>query len=269
MKKLTYLFVAGVLSFFTVSCDKNDTVDQQTEEATTVVTDENTTNVDASETDAIIDESFTLAASTQLRSATIADTLTYLNAGCPTITLDTISATKILTIDFGSSCTGKDGKVRSGKIIVKSSSFSKTNVARRITFDKYTVDNKQIAGSIYKVITYKLSGNRQAVVKDSLTFTFPGKGTATRYSDQTRVYAYNQMKTWGTVQFTGVKGNTVTKTVDAATPLVYKMLCRHIVSGIQVITFNNKKTVTIDYGDGTCDRKAIATDGTKTWEIKL
>lgn len=268
MKKLSYLIVAGALAVFATSCNKSEPVVSSQEETTTVVADENATEVTASEADAIVDEAFTLQAAGQLRSASTADTLTFLNTSCPTITLDTTKTVKTLTIDFGTSCTGKDGKIRSGKIIVTSTNFSKTNVDRKITFNAYKVNDKTISGSITKTITNRTLLTRQANVKDSISVTFPNAGTATRISDQTRIYRLASIETWGSVTFTGVKGNVITKTVSESTPLIYRMACRQIVKGIQVIT-RNAKTITIDFGDGTCDNEATATDGTKTWTIKL
>lgn len=279
MKKLSYLIFAGVLSCLLASCDKNETPANIANEDTTVIADENATEEVGTEIDAIIDESLTLSISaTQLRSAITNDSTNYLTS-CPIVSLDTVNTTKILTIDFGSECTGKDGKVRSGKIIVKSTSFSKTSVERITTFENYTVEGKKIEGSINKSITRMITAkSRLATITEDLSITFPdNKGTAHRIAKLTRMYEYglvnivrdDKITTWGTVEFTGIKGNKITKTVDQLTPLVYKIGCKRIVSGIQIITRSDKQTLTIDYGDGNCDNIATVTNGSKTWTINF
>lgn len=279
MKKFSLFIAVGMLTLSLGSCDKSEPVTNGQDENTTIVADEGTTEEVGTEVDAIVDEALTLSSSIQLKSATESDTLNYLTATCPIITLDTINTTKVLTIDFGTSCTGKDGKVRAGKIIVTCTNLFRLNVTRTCTFDNYTVDGKIIKGTINKTITRLISAkSRQATISENISVTFPNDGgTAYRKAELTRIYFYgwvdllrdDKITTWGTVEFTRINGNKITKTIDVTTPLVYKIVCRQIVSGTQVITRSDKKTLTINYGDGTCDREATVTDGISTWTIKL
>jgi len=222
--------------------------------------------------DEAVDSNFSL-----LKSATI-ESAAYLS-DCPVITINKTATPQVMTIDFGTSCTGKDGKIRSGKIIVTSTSFITFPSVRDKSFDNYYVDGKKIEGSIAKTITKDQENNiRTAVIKENITITFPdGEGKATRVADLTRQYqrntllnpADNQIVSWGTVEFTRISGVKVTKTITSADPLVFKVTCHHIVSGTVSVTTSNNRSWTINYGDGTCDNKATITIGDKTKEIKI
>ncbi len=283
MKKLSYLIVAGVLALFATSCSKSEepTTSAATAEPNeTIVADANATDHVSTEVDAIGDESLSVYSAGSLRSASATDSLSYLISGRYTITKDSTTTTKRLVINFGASgVTCKDGNVRSGKIIITTKNFSDIREARRITFANYKVDSLVIGGNITK--TFKTDSSsvvRLCTIKDSITVTFPTRGTATHISDLYRIYHYGLIDvtrvrwtaTWGTTRFVSAKGNTVTRAVDKTTPLIYRLACGHIVKGIEVIT-RNGKTVTIDYGNGLCDNKATATDNStgKSWTIKL
>lgn len=198
---------------------------------------------------------------------------------CPVITVNKTANPQVITIDFGTSCTGKDGKVRSGKIIVTSVSFTTFPSVRDKAFDNYTVDGKKVEGSVSKTITKDQENNiRTAVIKENITITFPdGAGKATRVANLTRQYqrntlanpADNQVISWGTVEFTRISGVKVTKTVSAADPLIFKVACHHIVSGTVSFSTSKDRSWTINYGDGTCDNKAILTIGNKSKEITI
>lgn len=226
--------------------------------------------------DLIVDEAVD-ANSSQLKSATITNTV-YLTE-CPTVTINNAVSPKVLTIDFGTSCTGKDGKIRSGKIIVTSESFTTFPSIRNKTFENYMVDGKKIQGSIIKTISKDQVNNiRTATIKENITIIFPGtEGTATRKASLTRQYqrgvigtaADNKIVSWGTVEFTRISGVKVTKTVTESKPLVYSVPCHHIVSGIVTVTTSINTSWSLDYGNGDCDNLATLTNGDKTKEIKI
>jgi hypothetical protein len=222
--------------------------------------------------DEAVDSNFSLLKSASIESAA------YLT-DCPVITVNKTATPQVITIDFGTACTGKDGKVRSGKIIVNSTSFNTFPSVRDKSFDNYFVDGKKIEGSVTKTITKDQENNiRTAVIKENITITFSdGEGKATRSANLTRQYqrngllnpADNQIVSWGTVEFTRISGLKVSKTINSADPLVFKVACHHIVSGTVSVTTSNNRSWTINYGDGSCDDKATLTIGDKTKEIKI
>jgi len=229
-----------------------------------------------SDVDIIADEAVTLNSS-QLKSGTIDNSL-YLSS-CTLVTLNTQSSPQTLTLDFGTGCTGKDGKVRSGKIIVTSVSFNTFPSVRMKTFDNFAVDGKSISGSIAKTILKDNVNNiRTATIQEDITIILPNnEGTAHRVADFTRQYQLNAMGvqddnkivSWGTFAFTRVSGVKVTKTVPVANPLVFSGACHHIVSGIVSFVTSTNHSWTIDFGDGTCDDKATLTIGTKSKIITI
>lgn len=224
--------------------------------------------------DLLADEALDLNQGT-LRSASI-DSSVFLN-DCPTVTVDETASPQTMTIDFGTSCTGKDGKVRSGQIIVTSTSFNTFPSVRTKTFDQFVVSGKEVEGSIVQTISQDHENNvRTAVIQENITIT-DGEGSVQRIANTTRRYRRNQpasrrdnvVISWGTVVLIRASGVILTKTTTPATPLVFKVSCHQIVRGIVSFATNNGRSWTIDYGNGDCDRKATLTNGEKTKVINL
>jgi hypothetical protein len=213
----------------------------------------------------------------QLKSGTVGNSA-YLS-NCAMISVNTNTSPQVLTIDFGTSCTGNDGKVRSGRIVVTSDAFNASPSTRNKGFENYVVDGKKISGSVVKTILKDQDNNtRPATIQEDITIGLSnGEGTAHRVAGITRQYFLNslgvqddnQVKTWGTVEFTRQNGVKVTKTVAAANPLLYNASCHHIVSGYVAITTSTGHNWTIDFGTGECDNKALLTIGNKTKEITI
>ncbi|HET6559500.1 MAG TPA: hypothetical protein VFG54_19410 [Prolixibacteraceae bacterium] len=274
MKRLNLFFALSLMFVGFNSCQKDEPsvavdeilISQQETQAEETLAD----------IDILVDEALDLNFST-LKSATIVSSV-YLG-DCPIITVNRTANPQMITIDFGTACTGKDGKVRSGKIIVTSPSFTTFPSVRDKSFDNYLVNGKKVEGSISKTITKDQENNiRTAVIQEDITITFPeNEGVATRVAALTRQYERNallnrldnQVVSWGTVEFTRISGVKLTKTITAANPLIFKVACHHIVSGIVSVTTSNNHSWTIDYGNGDCDNKATLTSGDKTREIRI
>lgn len=274
MKQLKLFLAISLIVFGFSSCEK-ESLSVSDDEATLSLQETQAEEATA-DIDILVDEAIDLNAS-QLKSASLANAF-YLT-DCPIITINKNASPQVITIDFGTSCTGKDGKVRSGKIIVMSDSFATFPSVRDKSFENYTVDGKKIEGTITKTISKDQENNiRTAVISENITITFPdGEGIAKRVANLTRQYQRNtllnrndnQIVSWGTVEFTRVSGVKVTKTILATDPLVFKMECHHIVSGTVSVETSNNRSWSIDYGDGECDNIAILTIGDKTKEIKI
>ena len=273
MKQIGKILAVSLLFIAFNSCQKKDST--TTDEAT--LSQQETQGEEAlNDVDLLVDEAVD-SNTGQLKSAIIGSAM-YLT-DCAVITINNTVSPKVITIDFGTSCTGKDGKVRSGKIIVKSDSFITFPSVRTKTFDNYVVDGKQIQGSIVKTIVVDQVNNiRTATISENITINFPnGEGTATRVANLTRQYqrgvlattADNKIVSWGTVAFTRASGVTDNKTIAEATPLVFNVACHHIVSGIVSVTTSNNISWTIDYGNGDCDKLATLTIGGKTKTITI
>lgn len=273
MKRLKMSF-AIILSVIALDACQKDGSSSITDEVT-VSQQETQTEEALADVDMLTDEAIDLYA-TVLKSATISESA-YLT-DCPTITANKNSNPQTLTIDFGTSCTGKDGKVRTGKIVITSTAFNIFPSVRDFTFDNYTVDGKKIEGSMTKTINKNQENNvRTAVLQEKITITLPdNEGKATRVANLTRQYQRNkllnpldnQIVSWGTSEFTKVSGVKLSKIINSEKPLVFKISCHRIVSGVVTIT-NEKRTWTIDYGDGSCDNKATLTEDGKSKEITI
>jgi hypothetical protein len=227
-------------------------------------------------TDLLIEEAITNNASL-LRSVS-ADSNQYLT-DCPVITIDTVSRPHVMTIDFGTTCTGKDGRVRSGKIIVSATSFKVFPSVRNKIFDNYIVDGKKIEGTVTKTAQKDLTNiSRTANIKENILIINLEKGdTLSRISDITRLYKKNvladktddQTLTWGSVVVKRPNGVVMTKTIADTSALVFQASCRHIVSGIASFENSKGRKWSINYGDGSCDNKAILTVNGKSKEITI
>jgi hypothetical protein len=114
-----------------------------------------------------------------------------------------------------------------------------------------------------------------ALVKEDLVITLEDKNTVLRKAMLTREHLLgkpgdpvdDETSTWGEV-VTKRDGKTIAKTIDKATPLLFKMTCKQIVSGIATFT-GGESTWTIDYGTGECDNTATVTRDGETRTVKL
>jgi len=273
MKQLTILFAISLSLFAFNSCQKNEiptSVDEVLLSQQETQTDEVLADIDL-----LVDEAIDLNIS-QLKSATMESSIFLTD--CPVVTTDKAASPQVMTIDFGTGCTGKDGKIRSGKIIVSSTSFNTFPSIRSKTFTNFVVDGKKIEGSILKTISKDQVNNiRTAQLQENITITFPNsEGIAQRVANLTREYQRNelanrddnQIVSWGTVEFTRKSGVKISKSILAENPLVFEVACHHIVSGIVLITTSNNSWK-IDYGTGACDNIATLTINGKTKEIRI
>ncbi|MBN2864249.1 MAG: hypothetical protein JXN62_13860 [Bacteroidales bacterium] len=273
MKILSSLFVTGLAIAALVSCQKEDTT---LEDALPVVEQETIVEEILLDLDAIADEAINLKLNEGKSAVTEGD---FYLGSCSVITIDNTSDPKVITIDFGTGCTGKDGKVRSGKIIITSTSFVNATSERIKTFEDFYVDGRKVEGVVNKTITISREDHSKvAEILEDITITSPEEGgTAHRVASLIREYQFNLLgllwdnivSSYGTVEFTRANGLKVTKTISESDPLVFKVSCHRIVSGVVTIITSDNRTWTVDYGDGRCDNLATITSGDKTRIIRL
>lgn len=200
---------------------------------------------------------------------------------CATKTHD--KENKIITIDFGEGCVGKHGRERKGKIVITYTDRRFVpGAVHTITFEDFYVDGKKIDG-------VRTRTNISASEDDYLRFRIElteGKVTwedgtfATREAvwETTRVRTPNPIndERIRTGSASGVNREGVSYNVTITKAIVWKRACLPLkkimipVEGTKVKAFNDGKTVTIDYGDGTCDNLVTITkDGvSETVELK-
>lgn len=200
-----------------------------------------------------------------------AKTMDTVIAGCPTITITGAWPDKIVTLDFGTACTGDDGIVRRGQIISHCSGlYVDSNSVIISTFQNYyeTINgvDHQIQGS--QTITnlgHNLAGHPH--------FSVDVQGASITYAEGTIHWTSQRENEWiagydtylnpwddeysvtGSANGTDINGAAFT--VNITTPLVCKFcisLFRWIVASGKLDILNaGYPTITVDYGDGSCD----------------
>lgn len=190
---------------------------------------------------------------------------------CATITVTPNDSTypKTVTIDFGDSCRGNDGKVRKGKIVLHfTGPVRRPGSVVTLTFVNYYVNRGHVEGTIvYQNLSEPPVHKWSVEVLDG-KLTFPnGRG-----------YSYDGIKTVKQIagmltnivrddvyQITGrsktVYNNGTTVNLNTEDPLIKKVACPWISEGTLKIKINDR-VLKLDYGfpnNGDCDNKALLT----------
>ncbi len=190
---------------------------------------------------------------------------------CPTVTADPDWDTfpRTVTIDFGDSCEGPNGRVRKGQIVVTvTDNLINEGAVRTATFVDFFIDDAQIEGT--RTLTnlgYDDNGNiTLSRVVSGGQITFPNGEGASWESDviMTQIaggntplfFLDNVFEITGTAS--GVNRQGKAYTINILEPLIKKKACPWFVEGVISITSENVE-VTLNYGNGECDRKAILT----------
>lgn len=200
---------------------------------------------------------------------------------CPTISVtpDDGSFPKMITIDFGDSCEGPNGKVYTGQIIVEQSApMGEAGATRSITFQNFSIDGVQVEGS--KTLTNDGPNNQGQPTfthqVSGLVLTFPDGSSSSFDATWTRIWIEGyDTDMWIDDVFaitgsaSGVNRAGVPFSSEIVEPLIKKRICPWIVAGVKQVS-KGDATFTIDYGDGACDRWATLTlPSGETKQIKL
>lgn len=202
---------------------------------------------------------------------------------CATVTVTPNDSTypKTITIDFGDSCKGRDGKVRSGAIIIHlTAPIRRPGSVVTVTFRNFSLNRVKLEGT--KVIS-NLSNPPQhkwsiQIVGGKVTFP-NGRGysfESVKYKKQvagmdTRHVRDDVYEIEGRAKIVFNNGTTIT--LNTETALTKKVTCPWISNGVLKIKINNKELF-LDYGypnNGDCDNKALLTwnNGNGSKEIRL
>jgi hypothetical protein len=204
-------------------------------------------------------------------------------AGCPTITWAQDKGTypNTVTIDFGESCVGANGRVRSGKIIVEvTGSYYTEGMVRIITPDGFTVNGWTLEGT-RTVTNMGLNEQEQmywTVVVDEAKLTDDEGNFATWQANRVRTLVEGAdtegcsddvMAITGESSGVSLRGKSFTATI--IDPIMKPMSCRWPVSGVrEVLVEGHERPRSLDFGNGECDNKATITfPNGQTREIEL
>ncbi len=268
------LLIAG--SIFTVSCRKatrellNDSATNSEDEQTEMVED----NADQISDAALKGDNsgFRLGG---------ADEFSKLVSSCAVITRDSLNHADqdTTTIDFGNGCTGPDGKVRKGKIIIYHTlKYFEAGSVRKTTFLNYYVNDNKLEGERTVTNKGKNSSNQSywEVVASNMKLTRADGKFRTWSSSRIRTIISGEQTTErsddvyrieGSASGVNGKGDAFTATIT--NPLIKSTDCRWIKQGVIVFSVQDKADRTIDFGDGNCDDQAVVTVKNKTKTITL
>ncbi len=269
------LLIFAVVTFGLSSCQKNKLFDE-----TDLNGAENLTFHESNDDDAqqASDEAFENGSVQNLRVSATNEDASIL--GCATVTRDTVN--KKITIDFGSGCTGVDGRTRSGKILVSYTGRYKTpGSVITITTDGYKVDNNAV--EIHRTVTNNGENNN-----GNLTFTIVSHRMVTHTDGSTSESNVNKVREWVEGDLTpGVFSDDVYKVTGTGThtskngilydfstltDLTRKISCHQFSAGeLKIIRHaQRERTAVVNYGNGECDGTATVTlDNGKVYTINL
>jgi hypothetical protein len=190
---------------------------------------------------------------------------------CATITVTPNDSTypKTITIDFGSGCLGRDGKFRSGAIIVHlTAPLRRPGSVVTITFRNYYVNRVHLEGTknISNLSEPPMHKWSVQVVGGKVTFpsgrgySYQGIKVKTQVGGMdTRIVRDDVYEITGRSQTEFNGGLTIT--LNTETALVKKVACQWISDGKLKIKINDR-VLYLDYGfpfNGQCDNKALLT----------
>lgn len=191
---------------------------------------------------------------------------------CGTVTFANPAGTfpNTITIDYGADgCTGPGGALRKGQIVVEvSDAYFTPGSVRSLTPQDFSVNGWAIDG--YRTVTNlgeNVQGQLQWGVDVNTAVTDPNGVEISWTADRTRTLVDGR-ETEGCVddvyEIIGNSSGTNRKgrefTAEITVPLVKRMDCRWIVSGVrQVSHTGSDRSRSIDFGNGDCDNKATLT----------
>ena len=206
---------------------------------------------------------------------------------CATVSIDTINTMRTITIDFGTEpclCAEWDTRYREGKIIATWSGGYRdsSTVITIITQDYFQGDlpsqmNKFEYSKTVTNMGHNVNGNLHYAVNVSQTLI-------TLYNNETITWTSQRDREWTagdttllifddvysiTGSATGVDRNGDPFTANITTALIVKLNCPWITQGTIEIAAGANPTVTLYYGDGTCDNDATVSVNGNTFIIQL
>jgi len=199
---------------------------------------------------------------------------------CPDITVDSADTgyPRTITLNYGEGTELANGKIISGKIIINVSAPPLTDGAvKEVTYENFSVNETQISGT--KVITFTGDNLTTKVFTSNgeMLYTFSDGSTMTKTNEKVRTWVSgidteldpvdDIIHITGSSSKIRSDGKEMQKEINEA--LVKTGSCKFIVQGVVTFTKNGEASAKLDYGDGTCDDKAILTIGGEEKEITL
>tara|TARA_Y100000768_G_C23944289_1_gene666762 strand:+ start:381 stop:1235 length:855 start_codon:yes stop_codon:yes gene_type:complete len=192
---------------------------------------------------------------------------------------------KTIEVDFGSGCTGMDGRYRTGNLtIVATGRYRTPGSSYTVTSSNYTVDGYLIQGTKTVTNTGYNSNNYLVYTIDMDGYITKPDSTVISYSSDrirkwvaginTNLYTHGVSGRtddvyWITGDASGQSSNGTSYTADITDQLVIELDCQYITSGTLEIQPNSAAVRTIDWGNGNCDNQATVSVNGYTATISL
>lgn len=228
-------------------------------------------------------------------SASSAGVVARTNA-CPNVSKTLLSTSNTFPIkivmDFGSGCAGRDGRVRSGKIITTyTNRLIYPGATATTTFENYSIDSIKVEGT-HTITNQSIIGGTQNLItlvwKTEVTGAKLSKPNG-NYSEWNSVKIITQVEGMSTsliplddiYKIEGSANGKVKRNdllvawkAEITEPLVKKFSCRWIVKGVIKVVRLNLSTSSpwvsvLNYGNGECNKNATITINGITREITL
>jgi len=183
----------------------------------------------------------------------------------------TVSAPNgVMTVDFGTGCTDSKGNIRSGKLFFAYNKWRFQPGSTIVTTtDNYWINGVKLEGT--RTLTNINSDTDDAsvarkfnAVLENGKATYADNKVATRESDITWQWTHSTngaddfLTILATSEASGSTRDGSAYDVSVYESLIYKRNCGIAVSGIKKYVLENKE-ITIDYGNGTCDKSVVVT----------
>ncbi len=272
----TLMIAAALTSLtFMTSCKKDESSQAKSDDVT-----ENADQFQESEgVTSDVDNIADIAVETNSLNYRVAPGSNQTLLSCATVTNDVVN--QVVTVDFGTGCTGHDGRVRSGQIIIhySGSTYFTQGFQRIVTFSNFYVNARHIEGT--RTITnngtnanghlnWSVSAQNMRVTRPNGSYhewnsqrireMIAGDTLLTHPADD--VYSIT-----GSSSGTNSNGNSCSATITNA--LIKRGDCFWIVSGTVEITPSSRPARTLDFGTGNCDDLATVTKNGVSHTIHL
>jgi len=276
--KIFLIITVSVLMTFT-SCKKDMSLLEQS-------------SIDLADDDAVSETVFedvfnsiddaTIALDDAMKNGDSKSTLLAVEDKCPIVKVEHPAAgiwPKVITIDYGTGCTGLYDNTRSGKIIINVTGPRREEGSKRtVTFEDYNFNGIKVEGTkLFENLGPNNIGNM--VISVTLTggkLSLPDGKTLEREAQHQREWVAGFMtpNRWDdeclvTGSASGRNADGISYLRIIASALHWKRVCAFIVSGVVTIEREGTEPFELDYGTGECDNKAIVSRGGESKEIQL
>jgi len=200
-----------------------------------------------------------------------------LNRDCITVTTSGDEYPKEIVLDYGEGCMNKHGELKTGKVIITLSDMMMNEGAEHvITYENVMVGDKAVElTKTKKNVGQNTDGNWEIESTLLMVTTYEDESTSTRnISGKTEwLDGFGTESKLDDIFLRYGNGSVLTSegaeyTRDITTPLLHDRSCLYIKSGVVELNKDGQE-ITIDFGEGECDRWATVTTDGESKEIDL